>query len=65
MNSSKQKVDHHTLKDKIWPDVQDKSFINSLNVSLSNLRKLLGPYGKKLKQKNKTIFLETIIKKPD
>tara|TARA_B100001250_G_scaffold149806_2_gene128405 strand:- start:1034 stop:3016 length:1983 start_codon:yes stop_codon:yes gene_type:complete len=65
VNSNKQKVDHHVLKDKIWPDVQDKSFVNSLNVSLSNLRKLLGPYGKDLKQKNKSIFLETIIKKPD
>ena len=64
VNSNEQKVDHQELKNKIWPDVQDKSFVNSLNVSLSNLRKLLGPYGKKLKQKNKTIFLETKIKKP-
>ena len=64
VNSDEQKVDHQVLKNKIWPDVQDKSFVNSLNVSLSNLRKLLGPYGKKLKQKNKTIFLETKIKKP-
>ena len=62
--SNGQKVDHQTLKNKIWPDVQKKSFINSLNVSLSNLRKLLGPYGKKLKQKNKTIHLATKIKKP-
>ena len=61
--SSEQKVDHKTLKNKIWPDVQEKSFINSLNVSLSNLRKLLGPYGKNLKQKNKTIFLESKVKK--
>ena len=64
VNSNEQKVHHKELKNKIWPDVQDKSFVNSLNVSLSNLRKLLGPYGKKLKQKNKTIFLETKIKKP-
>ena len=63
VNSNEQKVNHDVLKNKIWPDVQDKSFVNSLNVSLSNLRKLLGPYGKKLKQKNKTIFLETKIKK--
>ena len=61
--SNEQKVDHQILKEKIWPDVQNKSFINSLNVSLSKLRKLLGPYGKDLKQKNKTIYLDTKIKK--
>ena len=36
-----------------------ESFINSLNVSLTNLRKAISPYGKFLVQKNKIITLKT------
>ena len=63
ISSKNYTVTHKDLKKAVWPDVQEKSFINSLNVALSALRKLLGPYGKKLKQKNKVLSLDLKIKK--
>ena len=64
ITSKNQSINHEQIKKKLWPSVQEKSFINSLNVSLTNLRKAIRPYGKFLVQKNKVITLKTKVLKP-
>ena len=63
ISSKNQSINHEKIKKHLWPSVQEKSFINSLNVSLTNLRKAITPYGKDLVQKNKVITLKTKISK--
>ncbi|MBT3676081.1 MAG: hypothetical protein HOL09_08025 [Candidatus Marinimicrobia bacterium] len=54
-NSPENKLSHEDIQQSLWPLVQDESFVNSLNVTLSALRKVISPYEKEIIHQNKTV----------
>lgn len=49
------RVSHEDIHQSLWPLVQDESFVNSLNVTLSALRKVISPYEKEIIHQNKMV----------
>ena len=56
------KRSHAEIKAELWSLVTEGSFVNSLNVTLTALRKLIAPYGKEIIQQNKMVALGKGIK---
>ena len=54
-NSPENKLSHEDIHQSLWPLVQDESFVNSLNVTLSAIRKVISPYEKEIIHQNKMV----------
>jgi hypothetical protein len=49
------RLSHEAIKEAVWPLVVDDSFVNSLNVTLTAVRRVLDPYGSEIIHQAKTV----------